>query len=62
MEKLKEKYLDLMNKMIEEYKDDQEILHSSFDGLMMDLLEELGYKEIKDLFMETDKKIGFWYA
>lgn len=59
------------NEIIEKYKEkikriyrnsgDEEIAHGIRDEICMELIRELGYKEIADLLEKAEKDIGFYY-
>ena len=53
-----EKFAEDMRENAERYADDEEIAHSIADGIMCDLLRELGYGKGVDIFEDMPK----WYA
>ncbi len=55
-EELVKKYVKLLKVEIE--NDDIEYAHANADKLLCALLEELGYKDVVDVYVEIDK----WYA
>lgn len=59
---IENKYILEMKKMYEEDKYDVEKIHSMFDYYLIELLKELGYTKIADLYEKVDHEIGFWYA
>ena len=54
--KLKEKYKDLMLRAINNW--DIQVGHIDCDGVLVDLLLELGFDEIVELYQSQDK----WFA
>lgn len=52
-----EQFKQAMQKIVDEQKD-QQYRHIAMDGLMCNLLEQLGYKEGCYIFLDTDR----WYA
>lgn len=55
---MEEKYINKLKKIQEEQKYDEEVRHGLEDELLCELLTELGYKKIVELYDSTDK----WYA
>ena len=53
-----DKFAEEMREVLERYGDDEEIVHHIGDGLMCDLLRELGYGKGVDIFEDMPK----WYA
>ncbi len=51
-------YFELMTNMINLSKDDTEACHKGMDDLLCNLLVELGYEDVVQLFRKTEK----WYA
>ena len=64
-EKYKEKIEDLNKKFIKTYKNkkycsEHEGYHIEFDILIVDLLKEIGYEEISELY--DNARDFFWYS
>lgn len=59
---MENKYIERMNESLKINRDDNEDLHIEFDRLLLDILEELGYKEIVKLYDKTSAEITFWHA
>lgn len=68
---IEEKYIEKIEKLNKEFiipetEDnyekckDEEIYHVAFDGILEELLEELGYKEIVDKYKKAQEH--FWYS
>lgn len=55
-EKLKAEFLERMHEHVKDT--DYEVAHSRADDLLCDLLKELGFKEVVDVY----DKVGKWYA
>ena len=53
-----DKFAEEMREALQRYGDDEEIVHRIGDGLMCDLLRELGYGKGVDIFEDMSK----WYA
>ena len=51
-------------KIKEIYKSDydNEMAHGKRDDICIELIKELGYKELADLLEKAEEDIGFWYA
>lgn len=47
-----------MREAYRKYGDDEEIVHSTMDGIMCDTLDRLGFTEGVEIFNEASK----WYA
>lgn len=47
-----------MREAYQKYGDDEEIVHSTMDGIMCDTLDRLGFTEGVEIFNEASK----WYA
>ena len=56
IKQLHEKYVKLMQEQTE--NDDTENAHCSADDLLCDLLEDLGFKDVVDIYIGIHK----WYA
>lgn len=54
--KLLDKYVELMKAQTQSY--DTEVAHSKADGLLCELLKELGYEKVVELYGDVSK----WYA
>lgn len=61
MEELKEKYFKKLCKLEEDKRLDNEVLHSVCDECIIELLKELGFKEIAEKYLQL-KDDYFWYA
>ena len=59
---LENKYILEMKKTYEEDKYDNEKIHGNFDYYLIELLKEIGYTKIADLYEKVDDETGFWYA
>ena len=59
---IENKYILEMKKMYEKDKYDVEMIHSMFDYYLIELLKEIGYTKIVDLYEKVENEIGFWYA
>lgn len=59
---LEEKYIEKLNKIKEGHERyyDNEVIHSQFDALLLELLKELGYQKIVELYEKEE--MNFWYA
>lgn len=53
-----DEFAEEMREALQRYGDDEEIVHNIGDGLMCDLLRELGYGKGVDIFEDMPK----WYA
>lgn len=60
-EQIIEKYKKMI-KEIYEFSDDNEMAHLKRDFLCIELIKELGYKELANLLVKAEEDIGFWYA
>lgn len=61
----KEQIIEKYKKMIKEiykFSDDSEIAHGKRDNICIELIKELGYKELANLLVKVEEDIGFWYA
>lgn len=55
------KYKDKIKKIYAN-SDDEEIAHGIRDDICIELIKELGYKELADLLEKAEEDIGFWYV
>ena len=55
-QELKDKYINLMEKQTKGW--DKEVEHVNADDLLCDLLEELGFEEVVEVYNKVEK----WYA
>lgn len=55
-DRLQAKYIEKLRECVED--GDTECAHAAADGLLCDLLNELGYQEVVGVYMRIDK----WYA
>lgn len=62
-DKEKEQIIEKYKEKIKEiYKYDEESAHGLRDNICIELIKELGYKELADLLEKAEDDIGFWYA
>ena len=59
---IEEKYIKKLNDIKESHKKyyDNEVIHRQFDKVLIELLNELGYKKTTEIYEKESKK--FWYA
>lgn len=59
---IEEKYIKKLNDIKENHKKgyDNEVIHGQFDEVLIELLNELGYKKITEIYEEESE--NFWYA
>lgn len=56
---------DAIKKLVEIRKspvDDPESSHLSADAILLDVLQELGYEDVSNAYIQTSRACGFWYA
>ena len=59
---IEEKYIEKIKEIKKQHKKyyDNEVIHSQFDELVLELLKELGYKKIVELYEK--ESVNFWYS
>lgn len=60
IEELNRKYITPETEENNGYCGDEESYHREMDNILLDIIEDLGYKEIADKYKEARK--WFWYA
>lgn len=59
---LENKYIEELEKNEKLMKNDEEELHIYCDEILLDLLEDLGYKKVVKKYEEIKERNIFWYA
>lgn len=59
---IEDEYLEKLEKNEKLMKNDEEELHIYCDEILLDLLEDLGYKKVVKKYEEIKERNIFWYA